>query len=140
MEGGWFKTPVAYTSLKLFITDIRSMKIPNRLTLPVTVAGIGPHHMGKLGWFLFSAFTGCSGFGILFLMYAIGAVGQEMRIVWWDWRMDRTCFWHSCHYLLRFVRGRNWSGDTSIPQDSAKRIRGMAGSLAGFSCSVRSSW
>lgn len=30
--------------------------------------------------------------------------------------MDGICFWHSCHYLLRFVCGSHWFSDTSIPE------------------------
>ncbi|WP_248060951.1 A24 family peptidase [Paenibacillus silvae] len=72
----WFYTCCCIYLLAAFVSDIRSMKIPNRLTLPVTLAGAAAH-LAWGGWegMVFSAAGFAAGFGMLFLMYVIGAVG-----------------------------------------------------------------
>lgn len=39
----WFYLACSLYVIAAFVTDVRSMKIPNRLTLPVTVAGVLAH-------------------------------------------------------------------------------------------------
>lgn len=59
-----------------FITDIKSMKIPNKLTIPAILCGI-TYHLIASGWSgaLFVGKGLAAGFSILFVMYWIGAVG-----------------------------------------------------------------
>ncbi|MEK3827546.1 A24 family peptidase [Paenibacillus sp. FSL K6-1558] len=73
---GWFYVICGIYLLVAFVTDIRSMKIPNRLTLPVTAMGVLAHlAWGGWGGMWFSLAGFAVGFGMLFLMYVIGAVG-----------------------------------------------------------------
>jgi len=59
-----------------FITDIKSMKIPNMLTIPAMICGI-LYHLMDSGWsgVLFTGKGLLVGFGILLVMYWMGAVG-----------------------------------------------------------------
>ncbi|WP_336759559.1 A24 family peptidase [Paenibacillus sp. USHLN196] len=134
MEVKWFFIACGIYVIAAFITDIRFMKIPNRLTLPVTVAGVLAHIIWG-GWngFLFSAAGFAAGFGILFLMYAIGAVGAgDVKLfgsigVW-------TGLAFGIHVIIYSVLYAGAVGLVILlfRKNSAKRIRGMAGNLAGF--------
>ncbi|MGF7049856.1 prepilin peptidase CpaA [Paenibacillus sp. DS2015] len=59
-----------------FITDVRTMKIPNKLTIPAMISGI-LYQIVNAGWegLLFSGKGFLAGFGILLFMYWMGAVG-----------------------------------------------------------------
>ncbi|MHA0857197.1 A24 family peptidase [Paenibacillus sp. CMAA1364] len=59
-----------------FITDIQSMKIPNKLTIPAIFCGI-TFHLIASGWSgaWFAGKGVAAGFSILFVMYWMGAVG-----------------------------------------------------------------
>lgn len=59
-----------------FITDIKSMKIPNMLTIPAMLCGILFHFIDA-GWsgLMFTGKGLGVGFGILLVMYWLGAVG-----------------------------------------------------------------
>ncbi len=43
MEVEWFYLACGLYVIVAFVTDVRSMKIPNRLTVPVTAAGVLAH-------------------------------------------------------------------------------------------------
>lgn len=62
--------------LVAFITDIRTMKIPNKLTIPAMAFGV-LYQIVNAGWEgLFLSGKGfAAGFGILLIMYWMGAVG-----------------------------------------------------------------
>ncbi|OMF68075.1 A24 family peptidase [Paenibacillus sp. FSL R5-0766] len=134
MEVEWFYIACCIYVIAAFITDIRSMKIPNRLTLPVTVAGVLAHIIWG-GWdgFLFSAAGFAAGFGILFLMYAIGAVGAgDVKLFGGIGAWTGLAF--GIHVIIYSVLYAGAIGLVILlfRKDSAKRIRGMAGNLAGF--------
>lgn len=59
-----------------FVTDIKSMKIPNILTIPAMLCGILYHFIdaGSSG-VIFAGKGFVAGFGVLLVMYWIGAVG-----------------------------------------------------------------
>lgn len=59
-----------------FVTDIKSMKIPNMLTLPAILCGM-IYHLINTGWsgVMFSGKGLVVGFGILLVMHWMGAVG-----------------------------------------------------------------
>lgn len=59
-----------------FITDIRTMKIPNFITVTGIITGVG-WHLVNGGWNGgLNAFTGAAaGFGMLLVLYLFGAVG-----------------------------------------------------------------
>ncbi|MDP4098868.1 A24 family peptidase [Paenibacillus sp. P96] len=58
------------------VTDLRSMKIPNKLTLPAVLSGLAVHGVSG-GWegLLFACAGLGTGFGLLLVMYWMGAVG-----------------------------------------------------------------
>lgn len=66
----------AFFLVTAFVTDIRSMKIPNNLSLSAIVIGLLYHCIGE-GWngFIFSGRGLVVGFGILLIFYSLGAVG-----------------------------------------------------------------
>lgn len=134
MEVEWFDMVCGLYILAAFITDVRSMKIPNRLTLPVTAAGILAHILWR-GWdgFLFSAAGFAAGFGIMFLMYAIGAVGAgDVKLFGGIGAWTGLAF--GIHVIIYSVLYAGAIGLLILlfRKDSAKRLRGMAGNLAGF--------
>jgi prepilin peptidase CpaA len=59
-----------------FVTDIKSMKIPNKLTIPAILCGM-TYHLIVTGWSgaMFAAKGLVAGFSILLVMYWVGAVG-----------------------------------------------------------------
>ncbi|MNZ88674.1 Type IV leader peptidase family protein [compost metagenome] len=59
-----------------FISDVGTMKIPNYITFPGIVAGI-IYHGAMWGWsgLLFALKGAGVGFGLMFLMHILGAVG-----------------------------------------------------------------
>lgn len=59
-----------------FITDVKSMTISNKVTVPAMVLGVLVHTLmdGRTGFWM-SVQGGVIGFGIMFLMYLCGAVG-----------------------------------------------------------------
>lgn len=59
-----------------FITDIRTMRIPNLLTLSAIISGLFVHLLmdGLQGW-LMSMGGLLAGFGLMFVLYLAGAVG-----------------------------------------------------------------
>ncbi|SDF76361.1 prepilin peptidase CpaA [Fontibacillus panacisegetis] len=59
-----------------FVSDIKTMKIPNYITLPGILAGIAYHGV-MWGWsgMLFAIKGVGIGFGLMFLMHIFGAVG-----------------------------------------------------------------
>ncbi|WP_408895090.1 prepilin peptidase [Paenibacillus taichungensis] len=134
MEVEWFYLACGLYVIVAFVTDVRSMKIPNRLTVPVTAAGVLAHIIWG-GWegFLISAAGFAIGFGVLFLMYLIGAVGAgDVKLfggigVW-------TGLVFAVHVIIYSVLYAGAIGLVILlfRRDSAKRIRGMAGNLAGF--------
>ncbi|MFB5674407.1 prepilin peptidase [Paenibacillus terreus] len=58
------------------VTDLRSMKIPNKLTLPAALGGLAVHAVSG-GWegMLFACAGLGTGFALLLVMYWMGAVG-----------------------------------------------------------------
>lgn len=120
--------------LVAFVTDIRSMKIPNRLTLPVTVTGVVTH-LALGGWdgMVFSLAGFATGFGMLFLMYAIGAVGAgDVKLfggigAW-------TGFTFGVHVIIYSILYAGVIGVVIVlfRRDAAKRIRSMAFNLISF--------
>ncbi|AOZ92194.1 A24 family peptidase [Paenibacillus crassostreae] len=62
--------------ISAFITDIKSMKIPNKLTIPAILCGL-IYHIIVNGWSgaLFAGKGFITGFIILLIMYWMGAVG-----------------------------------------------------------------
>ncbi len=59
-----------------FITDIKSMKIPNAITVSGMVTGIAWHFISG-GWTggLFALKGAVAGFGLMLILYLLGAVG-----------------------------------------------------------------
>lgn len=59
-----------------FITDVRAMRIPNKLTIPAMATGL-VYQTGSAGWSgLGTGLMGAVvGFGIMFVLYWTGAVG-----------------------------------------------------------------
>ncbi|PQP83132.1 prepilin peptidase [Paenibacillus sp. PCH8] len=130
----WFYFVCGLYVIAAFITDVRSMKIPNRLTLPVTAAGVLAHIIWG-GWdgFLFSVAGFAAGFGILFLMYAIGAVGAgDVKLFGGIGAWTGLTF--GIHVIIYSVLYAGAIGLVILlfRKDSAERLRGMAGNLAGF--------
>ncbi|MUG44034.1 prepilin peptidase [Paenibacillus woosongensis] len=59
-----------------FITDIRTMKIPNVITITGTVLGIAYHGIsGGSAGFIFAIKGAAVGFGVVAILYAVRAVG-----------------------------------------------------------------
>jgi prepilin peptidase CpaA len=120
--------------LAAFVTDVRSMKIPNRLTLPVTGAGVTAHLVWG-GWegMLFSLGGFAAGFGMVFLMYAVGAVGAgDVKLfggigAW-------TGFTFGLHVMMYSVLYAGVIGLVILlfRRDAAKRIRAVAWNLIRF--------
>jgi len=58
------------------LSDVRTFKVPNRLTLPLAVTGVAYHTItggpAGLKWSLLGALFG---FGVLFGLYLLGAIG-----------------------------------------------------------------
>ncbi|WP_440117430.1 A24 family peptidase [Paenibacillus sp. QZ-Y1] len=130
----WFYIACSMYVIAAFITDVRSMKIPNRLTLPVTVSGILAHIIWR-GWegFLFSAAGFAACFSVLFLMYVIGAVGAgDVKLFGGIGAWTGLAF--GIHVMIYSVLYAGAIGLVILlfRKDSANRIRGMAGNLAGF--------
>ncbi|MGC5776209.1 prepilin peptidase [Paenibacillus pabuli] len=134
MEVEWFYLACGLYVIAAFVTDVRSMKIPNRLTIPVTAAGFLAHIISG-GWegFLFSAVGFAVGFGVLLLMYMIGAVGAG-DVKWFGGMGAWTGLAFGVHVIIYSVLYAGAIGLVILlfRRDSAKRIRGMAGNLAGF--------
>lgn len=59
-----------------FYTDVTRSKIPNRLTVPIAILGLGLHAVTE-GWagFLYAIYGAGAGFAILFVLYLFKAVG-----------------------------------------------------------------
>ncbi|MFS0870517.1 prepilin peptidase [Paenibacillus xylanilyticus] len=134
MEVDWFYIACGLYVMAAFVTDVRSMKIPNRLTLPVTALGVLAHGVWG-GWegLLFSAAGFAACFGILFLMYAIGAVGAgDVKLFGGIGAWVGLSF--GIHVVVYSVLYAGAIGLIILlfRRDSAKRIRHMAGGLAGF--------
>ncbi|MEC0128617.1 A24 family peptidase [Paenibacillus pabuli] len=134
MEVEWFYLACGLYVIAAFVTDVRSMKIPNRLTIPVTAAGFLAHIISG-GWegFLFSAVGFAVGFGVLLLMYMIGAVGAG-DVKWFGGMGAWTGLAFGVHVIIYSVLYAGAIGLVILlfRRDSGKRIRGMAGNLAGF--------
>ncbi|AZS16853.1 prepilin peptidase [Paenibacillus motobuensis] len=59
-----------------FITDVRSMKIPNKITLSGFIIGLAYHAVtGGIEGILFAMKGAAAGFGLMFIMYLFRAVG-----------------------------------------------------------------
>lgn len=59
-----------------FITDIKSMKIPNKITIPAMCLGVFVHFLGDGIIGVWRALEGGGiGFGIMLILYLCGAVG-----------------------------------------------------------------
>jgi prepilin peptidase CpaA len=134
MEVQWFYLACGLYVIAAFVTDVRSMKIPNRLTLPVTVMGVLAHIIWG-GWegVLFSAAGFAVGFGVLFLMYMIGAVGAgDVKLFGGIGAWTGLAF--GVHVIIYSVLYAGAIGLVILlfRRDSAKRVRAMAGNLAGF--------
>ncbi|MDQ0170416.1 A24 family peptidase [Paenibacillus tundrae] len=130
----WFSMICGIYVLAAFVTDVRSMKIPNRLTLPVTAAGLLAHTIWQ-GWegFIFSitGFAVC--FAIMFLMYALGAVGAgDVKLFGGIGAWTGLMF--GIHVLVYSILYAGAIGLIILlfRRDFAKRIRAMASGLAGF--------
>ena len=131
---GWFYIICGAYLLAAFITDIRSMKIPNWLTLPVTAIGVAAHFIWG-GWqgVLFSLAGFAAGFGMLFLMYVIGAVGAgDVKLfggigAW-------TGFTFGIHVIVYSILYAGLIGLVILlfRRDAAKRVRTMAFNLLSF--------
>ncbi|MFC9707130.1 prepilin peptidase [Paenibacillus sp. NPDC056933] len=134
LEVEWFYLACGLYVIAAFVTDVRSMKIPNRLTVPVTAAGFLAHIIWG-GWegFLFSAVGFSVGFGVLLLMYMIGAVGAgDVKLFGGMGAWTGLVF--GIHVIIYSVLYAGVIGLVILlfRRDSAKRIRGMAGNLTGF--------
>ncbi|WP_227793268.1 A24 family peptidase [Paenibacillus guangzhouensis] len=59
-----------------FYTDVTRSKIPNRLTVPIAILGVGLH-VATDSWtgFLYAIYGAGAGFAILFVLYLFRAVG-----------------------------------------------------------------
>ena len=59
-----------------FYTDVTGSKIPNLLTVPIAILGLGLHTVTS-GWdgFLYAVYGAGAGFAILFVLYLFKAVG-----------------------------------------------------------------
>ncbi|MCG7385213.1 prepilin peptidase [Paenibacillus sp. ACRRY] len=130
----WFIVVCGLYVVTAFVTDVRSMKIPNLLTLPVTALGLLAHGIWG-GWegVIFSAAGFAACFGILFLMYAIGAVGAgDVKLFGGIGAWTGISF--GIHVVVYSVLYAGAIGLIILlfRRDSAKRIRNMAGGLAGF--------
>ncbi|WP_245948199.1 A24 family peptidase [Paenibacillus sambharensis] len=76
MIAWWSAAGAAVLLAAAFITDIRSMTIPNWLTVPCCAAGLLAH-LAAGGWLgLGSALLGVSvGFALMYVLYVFGGVG-----------------------------------------------------------------
>ncbi|CAM4451752.1 prepilin peptidase [Paenibacillus tarimensis] len=76
MIAWWSAAGAAALLAAAFITDIRSMKIPNWLTLPCCAAGLLAH-LAAAGWMgLGSALLGTAvGFALMYVLFVFGGVG-----------------------------------------------------------------
>ncbi|HUT12988.1 MAG TPA: A24 family peptidase [Thermoguttaceae bacterium] len=58
------------------LSDVRTFKVPNRLTLPLAVTGVAYHTIaGGLAGLQLSLLGALFGFGVLFGLYVLGAIG-----------------------------------------------------------------
>ncbi|EFU38806.1 peptidase A24A prepilin type IV [Paenibacillus vortex V453] len=116
-----------------FLTDLRSMKIPNALTVPAML--LGPVYHGILdGWEgMFFSLKGLgAGFLILLIMYFIGAVGAgDVKLfggigAW-------TGLWFTLHAIMYSVLCAGVVGLIILlwRRETMKRIRKVVGSIAG---------
>ncbi|WP_339267726.1 A24 family peptidase [Paenibacillus sp. FSL K6-1330] len=123
-----------------FITDLRSMKIPNVLTVSAMLSG--PVYYGVLdGWEgLFFSLQGLgAGFLILLIMYFIGAVGAgDVKLfggigAW-------TGLWFTLQGIMYSVIFAGVIGLLILlwRRETMKRIRNVVGSIAGVF--VMKSW
>ncbi|WP_194544399.1 A24 family peptidase [Paenibacillus sp. FSL W7-1279] len=123
-----------------FITDLRSMKIPNILTVSAMLSG--PVYHGVLdGWEgLFFSLKGLgAGFLILLIMYFIGAVGAgDVKLfggigAW-------TGLWFTLHGIMYSVLFAGVIGLLILlwRRETIKRVRNVVGSIAGVF--VMKSW
>ncbi|MHA2852774.1 A24 family peptidase [Paenibacillus lautus] len=123
-----------------FITDLRSMKIPNALTVSAMLSG--PIFHGALdGWegLLFSLKGLGAGFLILLIMYFIGAVGAgDVKLfggigAW-------TGLWFTLQGIMYSVLFAGAIGLLILlwRRETMKRIRHVVGSIAGVF--VMKSW
>jgi prepilin peptidase CpaA len=123
-----------------FITDLRSMKIPNVLTVSAMLSG--PVYHGVLdGWKgLFFSLQGLgAGFLILLIMYFIGAVGAgDVKLfggigAW-------TGLWFTLQGIMYSVLFAGVIGLLILlwRRETMKRIRNVVGSIAGVF--VMKSW
>lgn len=130
----WFYAGCCVYLLAAFVSDIRSMKIPNRLTVPVTLAGAAAH-LASGGWegIVFSAAGFAASFSILFLMYIIGAVGAgDVKLfggigAW-------TGFSFGLHVIIYSILYAGVIGIIILllRRDGAKRLRTMVFNLFSF--------
>ncbi|MDR0269839.1 prepilin peptidase [Paenibacillus sp.] len=117
-----------------FITDIRTMKIPNWLTLTAMLVGVLVHTVTDgLQGLAFSAKGLAAGFALVLLMHMIGAVGAgDVKLfggigAWLGALLTVQCLVYSvlCAGAIGIVI-LLWRRETM------KRMRKVAGNLAGF--------
>lgn len=116
-----------------FITDVRSMKIPNLLTMPALVSGL-IYHGAISGWggLLFSAKGIAGGFLVVLIMYFIGAVGAgDVKLFG---GVGAWCgLWFTLQAVIYSVLFAGLIGLFILlwRRETIKRLRRMAGNAAG---------
>lgn len=130
----WFYLVCGLVVMAAFVTDIRSMKIPNRLTLPAMLGGTAAHAAwGGLDGLLFSAAGFAVCFAVLFAMYAIGAVGAgDVKLFGAIGSWTGLLF--GIHVVVYSVLYAGAIGLVIVlfRKDAARRFRSIVGGLAGF--------
>ncbi|MBE0343211.1 prepilin peptidase [Paenibacillus sp. 28ISP30-2] len=116
------------------VTDLRSMKIPNKLTLPGMAMGVLFNTMSG-GWhgFLFAAAGLGTGFGFMLILYWMGAVGAgDVKLFGLIGAWTGAAFaWQSALYSIFFAGIIGlvillWRRETMM------RLRRVAFNLGGF--------
>ncbi|WP_054956498.1 A24 family peptidase [Paenibacillus dakarensis] len=116
-----------------FIIDIRSMKIPNLLTMPAMLLGL-IYHGATSGWegMLFSVKGLVGGFVVLLIMYFIGAVGAgDVKLFG---GIGAWCgLWFTLQAVVYSVLFAGLIGLLIVlwRREALKRLRKIAGSVAG---------
>lgn len=117
-----------------FVTDIRTMKIPNKLTITAMITGLIVH--GIQGGWLGLAFAGkglLAGFFILLIMYWIGAVGAgDVKLFGGIGAWMGTLFTVQCVVYSVLIAGLIGLLISLWRKETMSRIRRAAGGLAGF--------
>ncbi|KOP66777.1 peptidase A24 [Bacillus sp. FJAT-18019] len=116
-----------------FFTDLRSMRIPNALTVSAMLSGLIYHSIVN-GWEgLFFSLKGlCAGFLLLLLMYFIGAVGAgDVKLFGGIGAL--TGLWFTVQGIMYSVLFAGVIGLLILlwRREAIKRLRKLAGSIVG---------